>query len=123
MTRLLLLGFAGAAGTIARYGLHVGVLSRQGHPALATFLVNTSGCLMFGVIWSMLGQRDLLAAELRLVLLTGFLGAFTTFSALLFDTAKLARDATPMVAVLNVGGQLACGAAAMALGVWIGRLA
>lgn len=123
MTRLALLGVAGAAGTIARYAVHLGVISRLGHPALGTFTVNVSGCFLLGCFWSMLHQRDLLAGDLRLVLLTGFLGAFTTFSALLFDTAKVARDLSASIAVANVGGQLMCGALAMALGAWLGRVA
>lgn len=121
--RLALLALAGGAGTLARYGVHLGVVARLGHPALGTFVVNTAGSLLLGLFWSMLHQRDLLAGDLRLVLLTGFLGAFTTFSALLFDTAKLARDVSATMAVANVGGQLLAGALAMALGVWLGRLA
>ena len=123
VTRLALLGVAGAAGTIARYAMHVGVVARIGHPATGTFVVNTSGCFLLGLFWAMLRERDLLAGDLRLVLLTGFLGAFTTFSALLFDTAKLARDVSPTIAVVNVAGQLVAGAIAMGLGVWVGRLA
>jgi CrcB protein len=121
--RLGLLALAGGAGTLARYAMHLGVVARLGHPALGTFAVNTSGCLLLGLFWSMLHQRDLLAGDLRIVLLTGFLGAFTTFSALLFDTAKLARDVSPTLAVTNVGAQLLCGALAMALGAWVGRFA
>lgn len=123
LTRLALLGLAGAAGTVARYAMHVGVVARIGHPALGTFVVNTSGCFLLGLFWSMLRQRDLLAGDLRLVLLTGFLGAFTTFSALLFDSAKLARDVSPTMAALNVAGQLAAGGIAMGIGAWLGRMA
>lgn len=122
ITRIALLGFAGAAGTIARYALQLGVVARLGQPALGTFAVNTSGCFLFGVTWALLRQRDLLSGDLRLVLLTGFLGAFTTFSALLFDSARLAREASVMLAAANVGGQVLLGALAMAAGVWIGRL-
>lgn len=123
LVRLTLLAVAGGAGTVARYGVHLGVVARLGHPALATFLVNTSGCFMLGVAWSMLRERDLLAGDLRLVLLTGFLGAFTTFSALLFDSARLARDTSATVAAANVGAQVVLGLAVMALGAWLGRFA
>lgn len=121
-TRLLLLGVAGAAGTVARYGVHLGVIARIGHPALGTFFVNTLGCFLLGLAWALLHGRDLLHGDLRLVLLTGFLGAFTTFSALLFDSAKLARDDSWVLALANIGGQVVLGAAAMAIGVWIGRI-
>jgi CrcB protein len=123
IARLALLGLAGAAGTIARYSAHLGIVARLGHPALSTFFVNTAGCFLLGLTWSMLHSRDLLASDLRLVLLTGFLGAFTTFSALLFDTAKLARDVSTTMAVLNVTGQVAVGLALMGVGMLAGRLA
>lgn len=121
VARLALLGAAGAIGTVARYGIHLGVVARVAHPAIATFLVNTLGCFLLGIAWGMLHERDLLAGDLRLVLFTGFLGAFTTFSALLFDTAKLARDASPWIAVANVSGQLVMGLLLMGAGVVLGR--
>lgn len=121
VTRLALLGIAGALGTIARYGIHLGVVGRFGHAAISTFVVNVLGCFLLGLAWSMLQGRDLLAADLRLVLLTGLLGAFTTFSALLFDTAKLARDYSPVVAIANVSGQVVVGLVLMGGGMLIGR--
>jgi CrcB protein len=123
IVRLVLLGVAGAGGTVARYGLQLGVVARWGHPALATFAVNIAVCFLLGIAWSMLHARDLLGSDLRLVVLTGFLGAFTTFSALLFDTAKLARDHSTSIAVLNVSGQVLVGLALMAAGMYAGRLA
>jgi CrcB protein len=123
LLRLALLGVAGAAGTMARYSIHLGVVSRYAHPAAGTFVVNVTGCFLLGLCWSMLHQRDLLAADIRLVLMTGFLGAFTTFSALLFDTAKVARDISPTAAVLNIAGQIVLGAIAMGVGAWLGRVA
>lgn len=119
--RLVLLGLAGAMGTIARYGVHVGVVSRAGHPAVATLIVNAVGCLLLGLALAALGARDLLSGDTRIVLLTGFLGAFTTFSAFMYDTARLARDGSPLLASANVAGQLVLGASCLALGVLLGR--
>jgi CrcB protein len=122
LVRLTLLGVAGAAGTLARYGVQIGVVQRSGHPAVGTFIVNVLGCLALGIAWGMLDRRDLLAGDLRLVLLTGLLGAFTTFSALMFDTARLARDTSVALAVLNIGGQVVVGLLLLAAGVALGRL-
>jgi CrcB protein len=121
VTRLALLGVAGALGTIARYGVQLGVVARLGHPASSTFIVNTLGCFLLGLAWSMFHQRELLHADIRLVVLTGFLGAFTTFSALLFDTAKLARDYSPVLAFANLSGQVVVGLLLMAAGMLLGR--
>lgn len=120
-TRFALLGLAGALGTMARYGVHVGVVARLGHSAIGTFVVNVVGCFLLGLAWGLLHSRDLLAADVRLILLTGFLGAFTTFSALLFDTAKLARDHSAFAAAANVSGQVVVGFALMGVGMLIGR--
>jgi CrcB protein len=121
VARLALLGVAGALGTIARYGIQLGVVTRLGHPATSTFIVNTFGCFLLGLAWSAFHQRDLLEADIRLVVFTGFLGAFTTFSALLFDTAKLARDYSPVLAFVNLSGQVVVGLLLMAAGMLLGR--
>lgn len=120
-TRLLLLGFAGAAGTIARYGVHQLVVSRGAHQALGTFAVNVLGCLALGVAWSMLRDRGAMDGDLRLLLFTGFLGAFTTFSALMYDSALLARDGAGLVVAGNIALQLVAGALLLGLGVMVGR--
>ncbi|MCW2920932.1 MAG: CrcB protein [Thermoleophilia bacterium] len=121
VTRLALIGAAGALGTIARYGVQLGVIARAAHPATATLLVNTAGCFLLGLAWSLFHQGELMHADLRLVVFTGFLGAFTTFSALVFDTAKLARDYSPVLAFANISGQVVAGLLLMALGMLVGR--
>jgi CrcB protein len=122
LLRLALVALAGAAGTASRYGVQLGLGGRWTHPAIATFMVNVTGCFLLGIVWSMLHSRDLLAGDLRLVLLTGFLGAFTTFSALMFDTARLARDHSVMFAALNLSSQVAVGLALLGVGTLVGRL-
>ncbi len=123
VTRLALLGLAGAAGTLARYGVGAGLAARAGHPALATGVVNVVGCFLLGVAWGALDQRDLFDGDLRLVLVTGFLGAFTTFSALMYDTVRVSRDVSAAVAALNVGAQVVLGLLVLGVGVALGRLA
>lgn len=121
--RLALIALAGASGTLARYGVQVALAARAANPAVATAVVNVLGCFLLGACWSLLHGRGLLASDVRLVVVTGFLGAFTTFSALLLDTARLTRDASALVAAGNVAGQLLAGAVALGIGFWLGRLA
>ncbi|MGB0768745.1 MAG: fluoride efflux transporter FluC [Phycisphaeraceae bacterium] len=92
--QLLALALAGALGTLARYGLSVAIDSRllhqAKHPIYGTLLVNALGCLLFGLILAYLTARAMDDHPMRLILLTGFMGAFTTFSTYAYLTSDLA---------------------------------
>ncbi len=91
-TKLLALCIAGALGTLARYGLQ-GLVQRWagGSFPWGTLAVNALGCLAFGVIWTVASDRGLIGPQMRTILLVGFMGAFTTFSSFVFETAQLGR--------------------------------
>lgn len=124
IAKMLLLAAAGACGTLARYGL--GGLAQRiagaGWPA-GTWVVNILGSFAFGVVWILGEQRGLLGAEARTVLLVGFMGAFTTFSTLSFETVQMLREGQWAAAVLNAAGQVVVGVTAALLGMAVGRLA
>lgn len=107
-----LLALAGAAGTLARYGLAAAVLKWRG-PGFpwGTLAVNALGCLLFGFFTSLADERGAISPETRLVLTTGFLGAFTTFSTFAFETVQLGRAEQPLQALLNVAAQMVLGLA------------
>ena len=85
---LVLLG--GLLGTPARYAVTLGVPTRSGHWPTATFVVNLVGAFALGFLVAALGDDP--ARRLRLLIGTGFLGAFTTYSTLALDTDLLLRD-------------------------------
>lgn len=120
--KLLWLALAGACGTLARYGLG-GWAQRLAPPGFpwGTLVVNVSGCFVFGLVWTLAQQRLVIAPELRTVVLVGFLGAFTTFSSLVFETEQLMAQSEWLRAALNAFGSLAAGLAAYVLGAWLGR--
>ncbi|MEM7578010.1 MAG: CrcB family protein [Planctomycetota bacterium] len=123
---LLAVAVAGGLGTLARFGLAMAVgrcFSRSetttatgplhgflggvpGASPVGTLAVNALGCLMFGLVWGWTAHRDNVAGwatpELRLIVLTGFLGAFTTFSTFAFETTHLLRHGQTGAALLNV---------------------
>ena len=108
-------GVAGAAGALARYG--VGRLMQRLSVAFpwGTFTINTSGCLLFAVLGG-IALRDLrIAGFVSLYLVTGFVGAFTTFSTFELEADLLAAE-RPGRAALYVVGSTAAGFAAIALG-------
>lgn len=77
---------------------------------------------VFGFIWSLVEQRLVMSIEMRVILLSGFLGGFTTFSSFMFETSALLSDAQWTLAALNLGGQIVAGLVAVFLGLALGRL-
>ena len=123
LEKLGLIALAGAAGTLARYwlsGLVYDVLGRD-FP-WGTAVVNILGCFLFGLVWEAGAERMLLRTEARVVLLTGFMGAFTTFSTFIFESGGLIEDGRYLPALANVGFQTVVGFAALFGGLALGRM-
>ena len=107
LLQLVGLAAAGAAGTLARYGLSVLIDSRflhvGEHKLYGTLAVNALGCLLFGLALAWFDARVLHADHtMRLLILTGFMGAFTTFSTF----AYLGVDLMQKQQWLAAGGHL-----------------
>ena len=121
--KILWLLAAGALGTLARYAL--GNWVQQAHGTgfpWGTWVVNILGCMLFGVVWTLSEERGLFSADLRLVILTGFMGAFTTFSTYMFDTNQLLRGSQFGAAAANFFGQNLLGFGALLLGAALARI-
>ncbi|MGE4293764.1 MAG: fluoride efflux transporter CrcB [Desulfovibrio sp.] len=123
MTKLFVLALGGAAGTLSRYWLS-GAAQRlfdASFPA-GTFAVNMAGSLFFGLLWGLFENRIGFSPELRLLLLTGFMGAFTTFSTYMFESAALLRHGQHLLLFANVAGQSLLGLALVLAGMALGRM-
>lgn len=123
MQKLLLIAIAGGLGTLARYGIS-GLVQNACKDSLfpwGTFAVNAGGCLLFGLLWTVMEDRISISSETRTVILVGFMGAFTTFSTFIFDTAQLLEDSQWLVAFGNVTMQNVVGLAALFAGLALGR--
>jgi len=121
--KLGLLALAGTAGTLARYwlsGLVYDVVGRD-FP-WGTAAVNILGCFLFGLVWELGEDRMLLRTEARVVLLTGFMGAFTTFSTFIFESAGYLEEGRYLPALANVAFQTILGFAALFAGLILGRM-
>ena len=89
MQKYLYLGVGGLAGTFARYFLSMIVQRASGMDfPVGTLAVNILGCVIIG-IFTAFGEERGLSPEAGLLLITGFCGAFTTFSAYIFETHRL----------------------------------
>lgn len=127
---LLGVGLAGALGAAARYALIEWVAPRwRGAFPLATFVINVTGAFALAFV---LGAGVSLAAshaishttqtQLGAVVGAGFLGGYTTFSALSLETHTLALRGRRRLAWLNAAGSLLAGMLAVVAGLALGRL-
>jgi CrcB protein len=113
---------AGAIGTLCRYGLG-GWVQRLIPTAFpwGTLAVNATGCFLFGIVWSLAEQRMLISGQTRLILLVGFMGAFTTFSTFAFETSQMLDDGEWLLAAGNLLLQNISGVILVLAGIALGR--
>ena len=114
----LAVALGGATGSLARYAL--GQWLKVAVPAfpLATLAVNSLGGFAIGWLFAVSADQP---PWLRLGLMTGVMGGFTTFSAFSLETLLLWQEGRAWVALLNVGLNLALALGGCALGLWLGR--
>ena len=114
---LIAIAIGGAIGAVARYALSMLVLRVSGTLfPLGTFVVNVAGCLVFGAIAGASAERVQIPPAMRLFLLTGILGGFTTFSSYAFESFSLLRDGQFFAASVNIVGQVVAGLVGLCAG-------
>jgi CrcB protein len=122
MKALAWVAVGGALGAVARYAVS-GAVTRAvpggGFP-WGTFVVNVSGCLLIGVAVALVERLSSYGLPVRLFLVTGILGGFTTFSAFGVETLFLLKRGQTAIALAYAFGSLAAGVAAVALGLALG---
>jgi CrcB protein len=118
---LAVVAVGGVLGSFGRYGLAVWIpRSPTGFP-WATFLTNSTGCLLIGVLMVLVTEVWSANPYVRPFLGVGVLGGFTTFSTYAVETRGLFAGARPALAFAYLAGSLISGLAAVAVGVAIGR--
>ena len=123
MRTVIGIGVAGALGALLRYGIE-GLVARRVSSAFpwGTFVVNVTGAFVLGALFTLLTERWLAAPWLRSALTIGFLGAYTTFSTLSFESYRLLEDGALRLAALNMGGSLVAALGAVYAGILVGRV-
>lgn len=117
---VLLLIAAGGLGAVCRFVVDGVVRSRSGAAfPLGTLVINISGSLVLGLVTG-LTVAQLLPDAVRLVVGTGFLGGYTTFSTASFETVRLVQERRLPAALLYGLGTLVATTAVAGLGLVIG---
>ena len=116
MRTVLAVALAGALGALARWG--VGSWFGHRFPSFpwGTLVINVSGSFILGVLFAVLVERNAGSPTMRVALMTGLLGAYTTFSTFSLETFRLFEDGATGSALANIGLSVCLGL----LGVWLG---
>ncbi|MDR2804032.1 MAG: fluoride efflux transporter CrcB [Dysgonamonadaceae bacterium] len=118
--QLLLVGVGGGIGSVLRF-LASWLTVKSGNVAfpMATLTVNLVGCLLIGLFTGWAMKHSCLDANLRLLLITGFCGGFTTFSAFSLENIQLFQAGQYVSLVLYVLASVGLGFAAASIGLLI----
>jgi CrcB protein len=116
------IGAAGALGALARYllGRYIAERANTAFP-WGTFTINLSGAFLIGLIFA-LASQNILSSWVQIVLATGFLGGYTTFSTMSWEGLQLARGGSTRQSILYLAGSTALGLLMAALGLGLGWL-
>lgn len=120
---ILLIGLGGGAGSIFRF--LVSHFTRKywgsGFP-LATFLVNVSGCLLIGLLLGFMLKSQNLSTDFKMLLVVGFCGGYTTFSAFALENFEFIQAEKYMMSILYILGSVVVGVISVWLGVFFSKL-
>jgi fluoride exporter len=117
LTKIIYVAIGGAFGAAARYGLSLVFANTLTPFPFATFLINITGSFLIGFAITKFEGND----TLRLLLITGFLGAYTTFSTFEFETFSLTQTKQLAIAFAYVSMSFAIGLIGVFVGVWLGK--
>ena len=123
MTKWVYLILGGVLGTVSRYTLSGLIHETVGnHFPFGTFVVNLFGCFLIGFLSAAGFTKLFPSPEIKLFLIAGFCGAFTTFSTFMLETATLIELGHSLRAFANVCLSIAFGFIVFRFGIFLGDL-
>jgi len=120
--QLLAIGLGAIAGALVRYYLTFWWTLKLGTSfPYGTFFINLSGCVAMGFFTGWMGQKTIISQEVRLMISTGFLGAYTTFSTYSLESLALIQGGYFFKAIFYWLGSAVLGVTGLYLGVVFAR--
>ena len=109
----------GGVGSLARYVASTAIMQRFGGAfPLGTFVINITGSFLIGLLMTLFTERLEWSPTWRLLLVTGFLGGYTTFSTYEYESLQALRQGAKWIGLFNLVGSVVAGYIA----VWLGAL-
>jgi fluoride exporter len=122
VTTILLVSLGAAVGANARYWLSQWAARQWGAAfPYGTLLINVLGSFAIGVVLALAATNAAITPNWRLLLVTGMLGGFTTFSTFSYETYQLLVDGSLLLAALNIVGSVGVGLVGVVLGAALAR--
>jgi fluoride exporter len=120
---LIIIMLGGSLGAISRYLIGIMAAKAWGvNFPWGTLIVNMIGCFLIGLIFALADSVRLLTPSVRLFLVTGFLGALTTFSSFSLETTNAVRAGLTLQPIMNIMLNNLGGFGLTFLGYWLGSL-
>jgi CrcB protein len=118
MYKVLFVGVGGFIGAILRYAIsgYVQGLTHSVAFPHGTLVVNIAGCFLIGVLTYLVETQAGMTPEMRLLLMVGVIGSFTTYSTFSAETINLLQEQRLFLGLINIGTHLFLGLAAVVLG-------
>lgn len=119
----LAVAIGGALGSVARYALSSWIFDITSHKfPYATLIVNVAGSFVMGILFVVIVERAALPAEMRSLLMIGFIGAFTTFSAFSLDALGLWQNGHVLMSLIYMVTTVILCLVAISTAIWLTRL-
>jgi fluoride exporter len=123
LKKWVLVMFGGSLGAASRYGVNLLTVKLWGTGfPWGTLMVNFMGCFLIGLIFALADGVRLLTPDLRLLLITGYLGALTTFSSFSLETVNAGRAGMALLPLANILINNIGGLTLTICGMWLGGL-
>jgi fluoride exporter len=117
---ILLIALGGGLGSVIRY--LSSITTGKIWPTklfLATFIVNIVGCFLIGLLMGYLQKTETDNNTLKLLLITGFCGGFTTFSAFGLENYNLIQSQNYITSLLYIASSIVIGIAFVGIGIYL----
>ncbi len=119
--KVLLVMGGGGLGAASRYSISLLSARVLGtHFPWGTLAVNLTGCFLIGLLFALSDRARFLTPDIRLLLITGYMGALTTFSTFSLETVNAGRSGMALIPLVNIlvtnAGCIGC----TFLGIWLG---